>query len=142
MANIPEKDSFQITLQTNDGDNASEYWQIQCKYLYNELYRALPEGSIKPTNFEVSTGERPFDITSFSTILISELAGKFFATIIFEALYHWYENRQEANIIIECPDGSKINIPKELLLKLLKYHSENSNLSICDALNNVKMSNE
>lgn len=49
-----DKSSFQIILEPDDGDNFSENWQDQCKYLYDDLYMALPEGSIKPLTLESS----------------------------------------------------------------------------------------
>ena len=54
MEQIPDKSSFQIILQSDKVDNLSEYWQDQCWYLYDEISRALPKGSIKPLTLEGS----------------------------------------------------------------------------------------
>lgn len=128
------KNSFQIILQAEEGDNFSEYWQDQCKYLYDELYRALPESSIKPLTRKGSTGEKAVEITLFSTILF-EVASKFCARTILEILNNWYENRQNASIKITCPDGSIVEISRQLIHNLPKFSSDNPDLSICEAIN-------
>jgi hypothetical protein len=133
MEQILDKSNFQITLQSDDEDNLSEYWQGQCWYLYDELSRALPEGSIKPLILESSKGERADIITLFHAIII-EITAKIFVETVFEAIKNWYYYRPEANIEIKCPDGSTIKITNQSIPALQKYFDENPHLSICEAV--------
>lgn len=128
--------SFQIILQS-DVDYTSENWQRQCKNLYEDLYRALPEGYIKPSKREGSRGERSFDTILFSTITVSEVAAKFTASIIFEALNNWSENTQDSCIKVKYPDGNIITLPKQSLSKIYKCSIVNPNLSMYEILNRV-----
>jgi hypothetical protein len=133
---ISDKSNFQISLQQDNGDNLSEYWQDQCKYLYDELYRTLPGSSIKPLTLKGSTGEKAVEIILFSTILI-EVASKFCAHTILEILNNWYEHRQNTSIKITCPDGSIVDIPRQIIPNLPKFSSENPHLSICEAIDRL-----
>lgn len=141
MEKIFNESKFLIILHSDDEYNISEQWKEQCENLYNDLYRALPEGYIEPSTQEVSEGERPFDIISFSILIISEVAAKCFASIIFEALKNWSENNH-AYIKVKCPDGSIIKIPKQTLSELTEFSIENPKLSICEALKRIIDSNE
>ena len=130
---VSDKSNFQIILEPDDGDIFSEYWQDQCKYFYDELFMALPEGSIKPLTLESSAREKT-DITICFNFLIDLVAGVC-AHKVFDILKDWYEYRQHASIKIKCPDGSVVEIPKQSITKLSNFSCENPNLSICEALN-------
>jgi len=129
MEQVPDKISFQIRLQSDNEDDLSEYWQGQCWYLYDELSRALPEGSIKPLTLGGSTGERA-DITILFHAIIIEITAKIFVEIVFEAIKNWHYYRQEANIEIKYPDGSIVKITKQSIPELQKYFDENPHLSM------------
>lgn len=134
MEQVPDKSSFQIVLQSDNEDDLSEYWQNQCWYLYDEISRALPEGSIKPLTLESDTGERADIITLFSHAIVIEITAKIFVEIVFEAIKNWHYYRPDASIEIKCPDGSTVKITKKSFPKLEKYFNENPNLSICEAV--------
>lgn len=145
MEQVSDKSNFQIILQSDNEDDLSEYWQGQCWYLYNELSRALPEGSIKPLTLESSTGERADIITLFSQAIIIEITAKIFVETVFEAIKNWHYYRPEANIEIKCPDGSTIKITKQFIPTLQKYFDENQKyfdenpqLSVCEAVSLLK----
>ena len=89
----PDKSSFQILLQQDNGDNFSEYWQDQCKYFYDEISAALPESWVKPLTLESSAGEKAVDVSVFSNIIL-ELGSMFCARTIFETLNNWHEHRK------------------------------------------------
>lgn len=135
-----DKSSFQIILEPDDGDNFSENWQDQCKYLYDDLYMALPEGSIKPLTLESSVGEKFVDGHLFSTI--SVFVDHLVAYIVFEALMevhkNWSEYRPTANFIIRYANESITQISQELLSELITYSKENRHLSILEVLNHFK----
>lgn len=138
MEQVFDKSSFQIILQSDNVDNLSEYWQDQCWYLYDEISRTLPEGSIKPLTLEGGVGEKADAITLFSHAIIIEITAKLFVEIVFEAIKNWHYYRPEANIEIKCPDGSTVKITNQSMQKLQKYFDENPLLSICDAVNLLK----
>lgn len=142
MGKVPDEDSFQIILQSDDVDNLSEYWQDQCKYLYDEISIALPEGSIKPLTLEGTVGEKAIDVVSFSHLVVNEIAAKFVASlfieIVFESSRRWSKNKQGANVKVKYPDKSVVTISKEFIFKLRNYSKENPRLSIFEVLNNFK----
>lgn len=141
MEQMSDKNSFQIILQSDNADNLSEYWQNQCWYLYDEISRTLPEGSIKPLTLEGDVGERADIVTLFSHVIVAEITAKIFVEIVFEAIKNWHQYRQNANIGIKCPDGSTVKITKQDLPKLQKCFEENPNISICDAVSLFTNSN-
>lgn len=142
MEQVANNHSFQIILQSDNGDNLSEYWQDQCKYLFDELSSVLPEGSIKPLILESSEGEKAVDLTYFSTLVVNELAPKFFAFVfvetIIEAFKNWFEYRKNSNIELKYPDGNIIELSISCLSELLKYSKENPQLSISEVLDHLK----
>lgn len=142
MDKVPNEDSFQIILQSDNVDNLSECWQDQCKYLYDEISIALPEGSIKPLTLEGIVGEKAVDIVLFSHLVINELAAKFVASllieIVFESSRKWSENRQGSSVTVKYPDGSVVTISKQYTSKLRNYYEENPQLSIFEVLNHFK----
>lgn len=142
MQQVPDKSSFQIILQSDNEDNLSEYWQNQCWYLYDELSKALPEGSIKPLTLESDARERADMLTLFSHTIITEITAKIFVEIIFEAIKNWHYYRPDANIEIKCPDGSIVKITNKSLPKLEECLNENPHLSICEAVSLLKNSAE
>jgi hypothetical protein len=142
MDEIPDEGSFQIVLQSDGIDNLSEYWQDQCKYLYDEISIALPEGSIKPLTLEGTAGEKAIDIVLFSHLIVNEIAAKFVASlfieIVFESSRKWSNHRRNSNIKVKYPDESVVTISKQFIFKLRNYSKENPQLSIFKVLNHFK----
>lgn len=142
MEQVSDKSSFQIILRSDSVDNLSEYWQNQCWYLYDEISRALPEGSIKPLTLEGVVGEKADILVLFSHPLFIEITTTIFVEIIFAAIKNWHYYRPDASIEIICPDGSIAKITKQSLPKLQKHFDENTYISICEALSLLKTSHE
>lgn len=142
MDKVASEGSFQIILQSDNVEDSSEYWQDQCKYLYNDLYRVLPEGTIKPLTLEGPVSGKAVDIISFSHIVVDDFAAKCVASFFVEAIFvmfnNWSEHRLAANIKLKYPDGSTIKVSKFFFLKLLEYSKENPQLSIFQVLNHLK----
>jgi hypothetical protein len=129
-------------IQSDDGNNLSEYWQNQCENFYSDLYRTLPEDSIKPLALEGTVGEKSIDIVSFSNIIITEIAAQIVTSLLIkaikEAYNNWSEYRQNDYIVIKYPDESMIKISNSFLSKLLQYSEKNPQLSIFEVLNHFK----
>ncbi len=135
MDKVPNKDSFQILLLSDDVDNLSEYWQDQCQELYNSITRNLPEGSIKPLELEGTQGERVDLVTIFSTLAAFGITGDIFVNVILDSVKLWLEYRPTAEIEVKCPNGITVKITKLPFDKLSKFFEENPQLSICEGLN-------
>lgn len=142
MEQVLDKSSFQIILHSNNEDDLSEFWQGQCWYLYDELSRALPKGSIKPLALESGKGEKADALTLFVHAVVIEITAKILVEKVFEAIKNWHRDRSYANIEINCPDGNTFKITKESLPKLINCFCENPHLSICEALSLFNNFNE
>lgn len=125
MKKYSDENSFQIILQSNDGDNLSKDWQDQCNQFYDDLLAIVPEESVKPLIFESTPEKKGFDIASFSNIIITDIAAEFVTSLfikgILEAYNSWSKYRKSDYIIIKYPDKSFIKISEPFLEAVLKF---------------------
>jgi hypothetical protein len=142
MQEVLDKSDFSIIMTSGNVEDRSEYWQEQCQKLYDSIVRNLSEGSIKPLEFERDQGERIDLITIFSTLVAFGIKGEVFVNVILDLIKNWLEYRPTAEIEIKCPDGSTVKISKLPLSRLSKFFEENPKASICEGLNQFKISNE
>jgi len=142
MQQVVDKFNFSIILKSEDIEDSSEYWQGQCWQLYDSICRNLPDGWMEPVTLKGSEGEKTDLTTIFSTLGAFGIAGKVFADIFLDAMKTWLEYRPTAEIEVKFPDGSTVNISKLPIAKLSKFFEDNPQLSICEALNRFKNSNE
>lgn len=134
MQQVSNEHGFQIIIQSDGAEDASKFWQDQCWYLYDEIYRTLPEGSIEPLTHG-GDEEAKFDIiVLFSTLVVSGISGKIFTSIVIGAIKNWLDFRPTADIEVKCPDGNIIKITKLPLSRLPKFFDEHPELPICEAL--------
>jgi hypothetical protein len=100
MRQISDYTNFQIILKSDNKDDLSDYWQEQCRYLYDEIVLALPEGSIKPSTRESMVGEKALEtvMPNFSEMLVSHIAAEIFLTVVFDAIRRWHQHRPDADV--------------------------------------------
>jgi hypothetical protein len=142
MENVSGEGSFQIILQSEDVEDSSDYWQDQCRRIYNDLYRDLPKGTIRPLTLEGPAEGKAIDINSFSHLIIDDFTAKIISSLFVESLLvvfeKWFRHERNATLILKYPDGNTVKVSKKFLLELLKYSQENPKLSIFSVLNNLK----
>lgn len=110
---IDEGRDFNITLESEEFEARSDYWQEQCNILYNMIQGELPSGSIKPLSYKAGEGERAELITIISTLVVTGVAAKAFdKTIdkIVDIIKIWQESRPKAKITLKYPDGSSVEL--------------------------------
>lgn len=142
MLQALDKSNFSIVVTNEGAEDSSEFWQDQCKLLYDSIAGSLHEGSIKPLELEGAKGERVVLATLLSTLAAAGITGKVFVDVIIECMKTWLEYRPTAEIELKCPDGSTVIISKLPLSNLSKYFEENPKSSICESLNRLKSSSE
>ena len=128
MQQITDYSSFQIVLKSNNVEDLSDSWQNQCKYLYDEISMALPEGSIAPSTREGVVGEKALEIMPlFSEMLISHIAAEILLTVVFDAIRRWHQYRPDANIQIfgKRPGGGMTEVTEELLPEIKHLPEDN-----------------
>ncbi len=124
---------FNIKLESDDIDIRSDYWQNQCRILYNMMQTELPSGTIEPLSRKAETGEKAEIITLLSTLIVSGVASKAFDKGIdkmVDIIKIWQENRPKAMISLQYPDGSTIelsNLSVKEAKKMMKEHQKKIN---------------
>lgn len=122
---------FNITLESEEFDERSDYWQEECNILYSMIQGELPSGSIKPLSYKAGEGEKAEVITIISTLVVTGVAAKAFDKIIdkiVDIIKIWQESRPKAKITLKYPDGSSVelsNLSIPEAKKTMKEHQKN-----------------
>ena len=121
---IAEGWDFNITLESEEIEERTDYWQRQCNLLYNTIREELPSGSIQPLSYESGEGEKAELITIFSTLMASGIAAFAFDRL-FDIIKIWLEYRPKTKVTLKYPDGSTMELSglsKSEALKLMEEH--------------------
>ena len=117
---------FDIIFESEKIEQNPEYWLKQCSFIYNDIKKALPSGSIQPFCSESAKGEKAELITIFSTLVAKGITTKA-CQIIIDIIKIWLENKPKAKVTLRYRDGSTIELSglsKSDAMELITIHQE------------------